>query len=134
MYTQLLFALDRVKVLAPQHPEWKTKQPFALLLKGDVKGALAGGEPAIFKIVAATHSGMTNAEFAEIVCAWISAAKHPVTGRLYPEMVYQPHAGASSDKRKVGGAELLSRAKLQLQQCHGLERNDISFTLLRRMV
>jgi hypothetical protein len=90
MYTQLLFALDRVKVLAPQHPEWKTKQPFASLLKGDVKGALAGGEPAIFKIVAATHSGMTNAEFAEIVQAWITTAKHPVTGRLYTEMVYQP--------------------------------------------
>jgi hypothetical protein len=90
MYFQLLFALYRVKVLAPQHPEWKTKEPFASLLKGDVKGALAGGEPAIVKIVMATHTGMTNAEFNQIVSDWIATAKHPITGRLYTEMVYQP--------------------------------------------
>ena len=90
MYSQLLFALDRVKVLAPRHPEWATEEPFASLLKGDVRGALAGGEPAIAKIVMATHSGMTSAEFAEIVRDWIATAKHPVTGKLYTEMVYQP--------------------------------------------
>ena len=44
---QFLFALDRVKALAPQHPEWKDKEPFASLLKGNLKGALAGGEKAI---------------------------------------------------------------------------------------
>ena len=90
MYSQLLFALYRVKVLAPQHPEWATEEPFASLLKGDVRGALAGGEPAIAKIVMATHSGMTSMEFTEIVRDWIATAKHPVTGRLYTEMVYQP--------------------------------------------
>jgi len=90
MYFQLLFALDRVKVLAPQHPEWKTKQPFASLLKGDVKGALAGGEPAIFKIVMATHADMTTDEFEKIVRDWIATAKHPVSKRLYTQMVYQP--------------------------------------------
>src|SRR5438067_11423690 len=57
LYFQFLFALDRVKALAPQHPEWKTKEPFASLLKGDVKGALTGGEHAFLEIVAATHSG-----------------------------------------------------------------------------
>jgi hypothetical protein len=90
MYFQLLFALDRVKVLAPKHPEWKTEQPFASLLKGDARAALAGGEPSIFKIVVATHSGMTKVEFEEIVRDWITTAKHPVTKRLYTEMVYQP--------------------------------------------
>ena len=90
MYFQLLFALDRVKVLAPQHPEWKTKQPFASLLKGDVKGALAGGEPAIFKIVMATHADMTTDEFEKIVRDWIATVKHPVSKRLYTQMVYQP--------------------------------------------
>ncbi len=90
MYTQLQFALDRVKVLAPQHPEWASEEPFASLLKGDVKGALAGGEPAVAKIVIATHSGMTSVEFSEIVRDWIATAKHPATGRLYTEMVYQP--------------------------------------------
>jgi hypothetical protein len=90
MYFQLLFALYRVKVLAPKHPEWKTKEPFASLLKGDVKGALAEGEPALMKIVAETHTGMTNAEFNRIVSDWIATAKHPITGHLYTEMVYQP--------------------------------------------
>jgi phosphoglycolate phosphatase-like HAD superfamily hydrolase len=90
MYFQLLFALYRVKVLAPKHPEWKADEPFASLLKGDVKGALAGGEPALVKIVAATHSGMTEVEFNEIVTNWIAEAKHPITKKLYTEMVYQP--------------------------------------------
>jgi hypothetical protein len=90
MYYQLLFALDRVKVLAPQHPEWQDKEPFASLLKGDVKGALAGGEPAIAQIVMETHAGMTTEAFEKIVKDWITTAKHPVTGRLYSKMTYQP--------------------------------------------
>ena len=90
MYFQLLFALDRVKALAPQHPEWKTKEPFASLLKGDVSKALAGGEKAIAEIVMATHAGMTTEEFEQIVKDWIATAKHPKTGRLLTEMVYQP--------------------------------------------
>jgi phosphoglycolate phosphatase-like HAD superfamily hydrolase len=90
IYFQLAFALDRVKELAPQHPEWKEKEPFASLLKGDLKAALAGGEPAIFQIVMATHAGMTTGEFEKIVKEWIATAKHPVTKRLYTEMVYQP--------------------------------------------
>jgi hypothetical protein len=90
MYFQLLFALDRVKALAPKHPEWKTEEPFASLVKGDIKGGLEGGEPAIFKIVVATHSGMTVEEFNGIARDWFATARHPVTKRLYTEMVYQP--------------------------------------------
>jgi phosphoglycolate phosphatase-like HAD superfamily hydrolase len=90
LYFQLLFALDRVKALAPQHPEWKEKEPFASLLKGDVKGILAGGEPALVQIVEATHAGMTTYEFDQTVRDWLAAAKHPKTGRPYTEMVYRP--------------------------------------------
>ena len=90
MYFQFFFALDRVKALAPQHPEWKEKEPFASLLKGDVKGALAGGERAMLEIVMATHTGNTTEEFEQIVKDWIATAKHPVTKRLYTGMVYQP--------------------------------------------
>jgi haloacid dehalogenase-like hydrolase len=90
IYFQLAFALDRVKALSPQHPEWKQTEPFASLLKGDIKGALAGGEPAIFKIVMATHAGMTTVEFEKIVRDWIAMAKHQKTGRLYSKMAYQP--------------------------------------------
>jgi phosphoglycolate phosphatase-like HAD superfamily hydrolase len=90
IYFQLVFALDRVKALAPQHPEWKNKEPFASLLKGDLKGALAGGEPAIIQIITVTHSGMTTDEFEKIVGDWVATARHPKTGKLYTEMVYQP--------------------------------------------
>jgi phosphoglycolate phosphatase-like HAD superfamily hydrolase len=90
MYFQLAFALARVKVLAPSHPEWKGKEPFASLLKGDLKGALAGGEPAIGQIVMATHAGITSDEFDKIVRDWVATAKHPKTARLFTEMVYQP--------------------------------------------
>jgi len=89
-YFQLLFALDRVKTLAPQHPEWKTHEPFASLLKGDLKSALAGGEKAIVEILMATHAGMTSAEFEQIVTDWIATATHPTTGRPITGMVYQP--------------------------------------------
>jgi hypothetical protein len=90
IYFQLAFALDRIKVLAPQHPEWQTTEPFASLLKGDLKGALAGGEKAILEIVMATHAGMSSEEFEKIVLEWVATAKHPKTGRPYTEMVYQP--------------------------------------------
>ena len=87
---QLYFALDRVKALAPQHPEWNTKEPFASLLKGDLQPALAGGEHALLEVVMATHSGMTTVEFEQIVKEWIATAKHPKTGQLFTDMVYQP--------------------------------------------
>jgi len=90
MYFQLIFALARVKALAPQHPEWKDKEPFASLLKGDVKGALAGGEKAIVEILLTTHTGMTTAEFEAIVREWVATTKHPRFGELYTSMVYQP--------------------------------------------
>jgi len=90
IYFQLAFALDRVKAMAPKHPEWKTQEPYKTLLAGDVKGALAQGEKAILGIMAATHSGMTTEEFASSVEAWAASAKHPKSGRLYTEMVYQP--------------------------------------------
>ena len=90
MYFQLFFALDRVKALAPQHPEWKTKEPFASLLKGDLKSALAGGERAMLEIIIVTHAGMTTAEFEQIVKDWIATAKHPKFKRPYTECIYQP--------------------------------------------
>jgi phosphoserine phosphatase len=90
IYTQLAFALDRVKTLAPQHPEWKTQEPFASLLKGDLSAALAGGDHAILEIVMATHAGMSTAEFEQIVTDWLVTARHPKFKRPYTELVYQP--------------------------------------------
>lgn len=90
LYFQVLFAIDRVKALAPQHPEWKDKEPFASLIKGDTKAALAGGEHAIYAIMMAAHSGMTTEDFDKIVKDWLAIAKHPTSGRPYTEMVYKP--------------------------------------------
>ena len=90
VYFQFYFAMDRVKALAPQHPEWKEKEPFASLLNGDMKAVLEGGEASIVQIVMATHAGLTTEEFEKAVSDWITTAKHPKTGKLYTEMVYQP--------------------------------------------
>ena len=90
MYFQAFFIFDRIKQLAPKHPEWKTKEPFASVLKGDVKTALAGGEHALVEMAMATDAGVTTEEFEKIVTDWIASAKHPKTGRLFTEMVYQP--------------------------------------------
>ena len=87
---QLYFALDRVKALSAQHPEWKTKEPFASLLKGNVKTALAGGDHALLELIMATHTGMTTVEFEQIVKDWIATAKHPQTGKRFVDMTYQP--------------------------------------------
>jgi len=90
LYFQLIFALERVKELAAQHPEWQEQQPFKAVLQDDMEGLLAGGLRAIVDILVATHGGNTIEEFEEIVTAWIASARHPQTGRPYTEMVYQP--------------------------------------------
>lgn len=90
IYFQLAFALDQVKALAPQHPEWKTKQPFKALLEGDLKSALSGGEKALMEILMVTHSGMTTEEFEKTVTDWMATATHPKTGKHYNEMIFQP--------------------------------------------
>lgn len=90
IYFQVQFALDRVKALAPTHPEWKDKQPFKALLEGDKKAFAAGGETAILDVMAVSHAGMTTDEFETTVKEWLASAKHPQFQRPYHEVVYQP--------------------------------------------
>jgi phosphoserine phosphatase len=90
MYTQVLFIFDRVKKLAPQHPEWKTTQPFKALLEGDMKTVGASGEKGILKMAMATHSGMTATEFEKEVSSWLANNKQSKFKRFYTECVYQP--------------------------------------------
>jgi phosphoserine phosphatase len=90
MYVQLAFVLDRVKALAPHHPEWKQKQPFKAALEGDMKTLGASGEEGLMKLLMATHAGMTTEEFASTVKDWLATARHPKTKRPYTEMVFQP--------------------------------------------
>ena len=86
----MYFTLDRVKTLAPQYPEWKTQEPFASILKDDLKQALAGGEKVLLELMMATHAGMTTGEFEQIVNDWLATARHPKTGKPFTDMVYQP--------------------------------------------
>ena len=90
MYFQLAFALDRVRALAPEHPEWKAAEPFKAVLEGDLAAVLKGGDRALLELVMATHAGTTTDEFEATVTRWIETARHPGTGRRYDEMVYQP--------------------------------------------
>jgi phosphoserine phosphatase len=90
MYTQLAFALDRIKELAPQHPEWKTQQPFKAVLDNDMKALAAAGEKGLVELIMASHAGMSTAEFEKIVTDWFKTAKHPRFKRPYTELAYQP--------------------------------------------
>jgi hypothetical protein len=90
MYTQLAFALDRVKVMAPLRPEWKDKQPFKAALEGDMKTLAASGEHGLVEIVMATHAGMTEEQFQKIVTDWLATARHPRFKRPYTELAFQP--------------------------------------------
>jgi phosphoglycolate phosphatase-like HAD superfamily hydrolase len=90
VYFQVAFAFDRIKAMAPEHPEWKTTQPFKALLDKDMKALAASGEKGLLQIVAATHTGMTTDEFSKAVVEWTATARHPRFNRPYTELVYQP--------------------------------------------
>ena len=90
VYFQLLFAIDQVKALAPQYPEWQTMQPFQAVLENDLSSLVTSGEKGLIQLIMASHTGMTTTEFEQIVTTWIDTARHPRTNRLYKEMIFQP--------------------------------------------
>ena len=90
LYFQLLFAIDRVKALAPEHPEWSTQQPFQAVLEDEKEALAAAGMHGLIELVMATHAGMTTEEFERIATEWLATARHPTTGQPFTEMVYQP--------------------------------------------
>ncbi|HSA55645.1 MAG TPA: HAD family hydrolase [Gemmatimonadaceae bacterium] len=90
IYFQFAFALDRVKALAPQHPEWKTTQPFKAVLEGDLERLAASGEKGLAELIVATHTGMTTDQFAQAVADWLVTARHPRFQRPYTDLVFQP--------------------------------------------
>jgi phosphoserine phosphatase len=116
VYFQLCFAIDRVKALAPQHPEWKQQMPYSALLAGDFDRLHSMKQQELLDVVMTTHAGMTTDEFDKIVRNWIATAKHPQTGKLLTKMVYQPmlelldHLRANGFKTYIvsgGGVEFM---------------------------
>jgi hypothetical protein len=89
-YFQLFFALDRMKELLHEHPEWKTEQPFKAAIEGDMQELAKHGEHGLLQIVMATHAGITTEEFEVVVKDWLATAKHPRFNKPYNELVYQP--------------------------------------------
>lgn len=102
MYVQMVFAIDRVKAMAGQHPEWQEKQPFKSILSGDLKGLAESGQKGIAELIMATHAGTTTEEFEQIVLDWIKTARHPKYQRLYTDCVYQPMLELQSYLRDHG--------------------------------
>jgi len=102
VYFQLLFAIDRVKQLAPQHPEWKTEQPFKAALEGDKEAIAKSGMEGLAKLIMATHAGMTTDQFSQTVRNWLKTARHPRFQRPYSELVYQPMLELLAYLRKNG--------------------------------
>ncbi len=102
LYVQFAFALERIKQLSPQHPEWQTQEPYKSVLAGDIRGALGGGEKAIVEVMMATHAGMTSEEFADTAHTWLATARNPQTGRLYRTMTYAPMVELLSYLRSHG--------------------------------
>jgi phosphoglycolate phosphatase-like HAD superfamily hydrolase len=90
VYFQVAFALDRVKAMAAEHPEWKTQQPFEAAIEGDMKALAASGEKGILDIVGVAQTGMTTDAFTKDVLDWIASARHPRFNRPYTDLIYQP--------------------------------------------
>jgi phosphoserine phosphatase len=90
VYFQMFFAMDRIREMAPDHPEWKTQQPFQAILEGDMEALSSYGEKGILELVMTTHTGMTTEKFEQIVKDWLSTARHPRFNRTYTELIYQP--------------------------------------------
>jgi hypothetical protein len=117
VYFQLLFALDRVRELAPEHPEWRERQPFKGAIEGDLEAVAATGEHGLLELVMATHAGMTTAEFEAIVTEWVATARHPELGRPYTDLVYQPMLELLDHLRERGFATwIVSGGGLELMR------------------
>lgn len=89
-YVQMVFTYDRIKALAPQHPEWNEQQPFKAVLENDQKTLAEGGDKTAFTLSMAISSGLTTDEYEQMVLDWVAMAKHPRSGHLYTEMVFKP--------------------------------------------
>ena len=90
LYFQLFFTFERIRTLAPQHPEWQEKPAVKALLVGDMKAVMASSERDLFELVIMAHAGNTTEDFNKIVKDWVANSRHPKSKRPFTEMVFQP--------------------------------------------
>lgn len=123
---QLYFMIDRIKALAPQHPEWKEQQPYKGVLENDLKSAMAGGNQALLDMMKPVFSGMTSTEFDQSVKDWMATAIHPKTGKHFNEMVYQPmlellnYLRANGYKTFIVSGGDISFMRVWVEQAYGI--------------
>ena len=131
IYFQFAFALDRVKALAPQHPEWKTTQPFKAVLDGDLEALAASGEKGLKELVMATHTGMTTDAFAKSVSDWVATSRHPRFKRPYTDLVYQPmlelltHLRANGFKTYIVSGGTVDFMRVFAQRVYGIPPEQV---------
>ena len=131
MYFQLIFTLDRVKELGPQHPEWQERQPFKAALEGDMKTVFSSGNHGLLELVMETHSGMTTEEFGQVVKDWLATAKHPRFNRPYNECVYEPmlellvHLRANGFKTFIVSAGDIEFMRPWTEQVYGIPPEQV---------
>jgi phosphoglycolate phosphatase-like HAD superfamily hydrolase len=131
IYFQFAFALDRVRVLAPQHPQWKTRQPFKAVLDGDLRAVAASGEKGLLELLIATHTGMTTEEFAETVAQWLATARHPRFQRAYTDLVYQPmlelltHLRANGFKTYIVSGGTVEFMRVWVERVYGIPPEQV---------
>ena len=127
MYVQLAFALDQVKALAPQHPDWKTKQPFKAVLDGDRKALAETGERGLVELVMATHANISTGDFERVVTDWIS---NPRFKRSYTDLVYQDRIHAPVDRASLwrsARSRSWDRVSKRVLRCAGILRYCFAF-------
>jgi phosphoglycolate phosphatase-like HAD superfamily hydrolase len=130
-YFQLLFALDRIRATAGDHPEWKTTEPFKSVLAGDMQAVMASGKDGLMKILAASHTDVTADAFAASVREWLASAKHPKTGKPFTEMVYQPmlellrHLRASGFKTVIVSGGGIDFMRVFAEEVYGIPPEQV---------
>ncbi len=131
MYFQLFFAIDRVKELAPEHPEWATEQPFQAVLENDMETLLQSGERGLLQLVMASHAGVTTDEFETIVAEWLATARHPKYDKPFNELIYQPmlellqYLRANDFKTFIvsgGGVEFM---RVWVEEAYGIPKDQV---------
>ena len=130
-YFQLFFAIDRIKAMAPEHPKWKTEQPFKAVLENDMEELAQQGEHGILELIMASHASNTTIEFEAIVKEWLATAKHPRFNRPYTDLVYKPmlelleYLRANDFKTFIvsgGGIEFM---RPWVEEVYGIPRNQV---------
>jgi phosphoglycolate phosphatase-like HAD superfamily hydrolase len=136
LYFQFVFALDRVKAMAPSHPEWRTTPPFSAALQGDMRAVMASGEEGLARILLATHSGMTTDEFSKAAADWIGSAHHPRFNQPYTGLVYQPmlellnHLRANGFKTYIVSGGTVEFMRVWAERVYGIPPEQVIGTTL----